>query len=96
MIKIVAKCPVQAEKVEAFKAMAKELVEKSAAEDGNVYYTLNADKNDPTLLAFMECWKDQEAIDIHGETEHFTRILPQLAAMCTGDMMVETYNEVEF
>ena len=38
MIKIVAKMLVKVDKVEEFKATARELVEKSRAEAGNIFY----------------------------------------------------------
>lgn len=94
MIKIVAKMNVQADKVEDFKAMAVELVAKSREEEGNIAYSLNQSVSDPTVLAFIEYWRDQEAIDIHNATEHFTRILPKLAEMCTGAPDIALFNEV--
>ena len=48
MIKIVAKMLVRADKVEEFKAVAKELVEKSRAEAGNVFYSLNVSTTNAT------------------------------------------------
>lgn len=96
MIKIVAKMPVKAECVNAFKAEAKRLVEGSSAEAGNLSYSLNVSKDCPTLFAIIECWKDQAAIDFHNNTEHFTTILPKLAGMCEGEVSVELFDEVEF
>jgi len=96
MIKIVAKMLVKADKVEEFKATAKELVEKSRAEAGNVFYSLNMSTTNPRLLAFIECWKDQAAIDIHNATEHFTGILPKLGEMCEEGQPVDLFTEVEY
>ena len=96
MIKIVAKLLVKADKVEEFKAAARELVENSRAEAGNVFYSLNVSATNPRLLAFIECWKDQEAIDIHNATEHFTGILPKLGEMCEEGQPVELFTEVEY
>ena len=96
MIKIVAKMLVKADRVEEFKATAKELVEKSRAEAGNVFYSLNVSTTNPRLLAFIECWKDQEAIDIHNATEHFTGILPKLGEMCEEGQPVDLFTEVEY
>jgi quinol monooxygenase YgiN len=96
MIKIVAKMPVKADKVEEFKSTAKELVEKSAAEAGNISYSLNVSTEDPTLFAIVEFWKDQAAIDFHNGTEHFTGILPKLAEMCDGDIAIDHFNQIEF
>lgn len=94
MIKIVAKMYVKPECVDAFKTQAKELVEKSAAEEGNVSYSLNQSKADPCTLAFIEFWKDQAAIDTHNATEHFTRILPILGGMCAKAPEIELFEEI--
>lgn len=95
MLKIVAKVKVKASEVENFKAMAKELVEKSRAEAGNVSYALNESVDDPATLAFIEFWKDQDAIDTHNATEHFTTIFPKLAELREGDFSVEVFKELE-
>jgi quinol monooxygenase YgiN len=96
MIKIVAKMPVNPEKIEEFKQTAKDLVTESAAESGNVSYSLNVSKDDPTLFAIMETWKDQEAIDFHNATKHFTELLPKLAEMCVGDIAIDLFDEIVF
>lgn len=96
MIKIIAKMTAKNGQAENLKAAAKELVEKSATEAGNISYTLNVNKADPNQFAIMECWKDQAAIDFHNNTEHFTGILPKIAGLCDGDMTVDLFDEVEF
>ena len=96
MIKIVAVMKVKAECVDTFKSLAKELVEKSRAEEGNVSYSLTELIGDPATLAFIEIWKDQTAIDIHNATEHFTGILPKLAELCESSQPVNLFTEVEF
>jgi quinol monooxygenase YgiN len=96
MIKIVAKMPVKEELKEQFVATAKELVEKSAAEAGNISYSLNASLENPNVFAMIEIWKDQAAIESHNNTEHFTGILPKLADMCAGEITIDQYEEVEY
>ena len=54
MIKIVAVMKVKAECVDTFKALTKELAEKSREEEGNVSYSLKELIGDPTTLAFIE------------------------------------------
>ena len=96
MIKIVACMKVKAECLDTFKTLAKELVEKSRAEEGNVSYSLNELIGDPATLAFIEIWKDQAAIDTHNATEHFTSILPKLAALCESAQPANLFTEVGF
>lgn len=96
MIKIFAEMTVKAECLATFKSLARELVEKSAAEEGNVSYSLNESLEDPCVLAFFEIWKDQAAIDSHNATEHFTTILPKLQELCAGGEPVKLFKEVQF
>lgn len=94
MIKIFAKLVLRPECVEHFQTIAKELVEKSLAEEGCVTYSLNRSKADPNTFAFIEIWKDQEAIDIHNASEHFTRIVPQFDALLAQPTPAEFFEQV--
>ena len=96
MIKIVARMLVKEGMVEQFKKTAEELVKKSQAEEGCIFYSLNVSVNNPRLLAFVENWKDQDAINIHNNTEHFKTILPQLTAMCEEGYPADFLTEVEY
>lgn len=96
MYKIVARLSVKKDKIEEFKETAKELIQKSSAEEGNVFYTLNQDTQDEQKFAFIECWKDEEAMKIHGASEHFTRIFPILSEMAESSGPNDFYKEVEF
>ena len=96
MIKIVAKMVVREDAIGQFHALAKELVEKSSAEEGNVSYSLNQSVTDPKIHAFIEIWKDQAAIDSHNKTEHFTAILPKLAELTTDPQPVDLFTEVSW
>lgn len=64
MIKITAKSIVKSGAREEFIATARELVENSRAEAGNVSYHLYEDIDDPNILTFIEEWKDQAAVDV--------------------------------
>ena len=96
MIKIIARRVVRPENIEQYEALARELVEKSQAEAGNVSYTLNKSTADPKVHTFIEIWKDQAAIDFHNDTEHFTRIVPQLRPMRESSDPVELFTEVRW
>ena len=94
MIKIVAKIVVQEDKIEEFQKMVAELVEKSQAEEGNVSYSLNQSTQDKCQHAFIEIWKDNDAIEKHNASEHFTTILPKLGEMASEPLTVDLYTEV--
>lgn len=94
MIKIVAKNIVIPAKKQTFIETAKELVEKSRMEEGCIAYSLHEDMNDGNILTFIEQWKDQEAIDLHNQSEHFTSIVPKLGELSVGAGEVNLYKEV--
>lgn len=95
MIYIVAKNRVKPECIGKFKEIAAELVKKSQAEKGCIFYKLCEDINDPGTLTFIECWESQEIIDKHNASEHFTRLVPQLGPLCavTEKSGVSIYKE---
>lgn len=95
MIKIVAKNLIKEGMEEEFKKVVRELVEKSSAEEGNIFYSINQSLDNPREFAFIECWRDQAAIDIHNATEHFQRIVPITQTMSEGGS-VEFYQEIEY
>ena len=95
MIKIVSKNLINEDKIEEFKSLMKELVEKSSAEEGNIHYSLNVSRENPRMFAFIEIWRDQEAIDKHNATEHFRRLVPMMRSM-REDSQLDIFTDVEF
>ena len=95
MIKIVSINLMKEEKIEEFKSLMKELVEKSSAEEGNIHYSLNVSRENPRMFAFIELWRDQEAIDKHNATEHFQRLVPMMRSM-REDSELDIFTDVEF
>ena len=91
MIAIVAKHLIKPECLDTYHALAQELAEASQKEAGCVFYHSVQSEADPREHVFMECWKDREAIDIHNATGHFTRIVPQFAALFDGPEDVKLY-----
>ena len=95
MIKIVAKARIKADKIEDFKAAAKELVLGSRAEEGNVSYSLNMNVKDPQEFAIIEMWKDPAAIEAHKKAPHFTGTGPKIAACAEAPMTLDVFTEIE-
>lgn len=71
MIAICAPLVLQEGKLEEAIQALTPMIEQSRAEEGNISYQLFQSNDDPNTVMFIEFWKDQEAIDIHGQTEHF-------------------------
>lgn len=92
MIAIVARQIIKKSALAEYDALVKELVEKSRQEEGNVSYVNVQDRDDERIRIFLELWKDQDAIDIHNATPHFTRIIPQLGELFDGPEDVKLYD----
>ena len=85
----------QKDQLEKFTALAKELIMKSRAEEGNLSYSINVSLDDPCLFTFVEVWRDQKAFDIHNRTPHFTGIFPQIHVMSDKATPPTFYTELE-
>ena len=79
MIKVTASNYVKAECVEEYLAIVKELVEKTNALDkGCIKYELCKNVNDPQSFVMLEEWEDQESLNNHMKSEHFTGLVPKM------------------
>lgn len=95
MIVIIAKSTIKKEHLDEYKNLVRELVDKSQKEEGNISYLLHQDIKNPQNFVIIEKWKDQEAIDFHNKSEHFTRIVPMLGKLREFSE-VSFYEEVSF
>lgn len=78
MIHIIAKVTIQEEHISTYITLAQDLINKSQLEEGCIEYDLYQDIEDKTVLSFIEKWSSMEAIQAHGQTEHYLSILPKL------------------
>ena len=93
-IRIVARDHFKTECVEDALKLIKELVSLTRTEKGNILYTYCQDTSTPDTFAMFEVWESQEAMASHLASEHFTRIIPQLAEKLAEPTRLETYNEL--
>jgi len=94
MITIIAKSIVKKEMKEQFKEKAAELVDLSNKEEGCISYNLYENMENNNIMAFIEEWKDKEAIRLHNNTEHFKTIVPELAKFREGKPEINLYKTV--
>lgn len=83
IVKTVCDIWVKADKRNDFLTLAKELAEKSAAEDGCIEYRLFVDREDDYHFVIVEEWENMERVEAHRQTEHFTRIMPAVGGCVT-------------
>ena len=80
MLKVIAEDFIKPEAVEIVLPLYRELVAKTRQEALCIAYDLFEDRKDPGHFIFIEEWPDRAALDIHCQTEHFIRLVPQINA----------------
>lgn len=78
MLKLIAEDFIQIDKIEIVLPLYKELIEKTKLEQGCIAYDLFHDLKNNGHFVFIEEWQDRNALDIHINSEHFQRLVPQI------------------
>jgi len=91
MIKVVAKMILSPEAKESALPILDELIATTVQEEGCVNYNFCQDNEKSDHFAIIETWETQEALDVHSNSEHFARLVPQLADLATGDIQIFAY-----
>jgi len=79
MLKIIAKSFIKDNELEKAIKLYKELVEETLLEDGCISYELFQDINNKNMLVIVEEWQNEKYFEAHKNSEHFTRIVPQIS-----------------
>lgn len=78
MVKVIATFSVQADNLDIFLTLAKELVGTTVREEGCISYGMLQDVNNPGKLIMVEEWESRDALDKHLASTHFTTLVPQM------------------
>lgn len=76
MLKLIAEDYIKLEHLETVKPLYRELVEKTQLEPDCLSYNLFVDQKDPGHFIFIEEWPNELALEMHCNSEHFTRLVP--------------------
>ncbi|ENX33641.1 hypothetical protein F889_02304 [Acinetobacter colistiniresistens] len=77
-LKLIAEDFIQPEHIEMVLPLYQELVEKTRTEAGCIAYDLYHDHKLQGHFVFIEEWIDRAALDLHVQSEHFQRLVPQI------------------
>ncbi|WP_116769744.1 putative quinol monooxygenase [Maribacter litoralis] len=94
MIKVLAKNFAKENKIDKILELAKELVEKTVKEVGCIKYEMYQNKKEPTELIMLEEWETEEDLNNHMSSEHFIRIVPQMAEYLRKKAEINIYKKV--
>lgn len=95
MLGIVAKLPVQEDKVDEAIELFKDLMVKVAEEEGTLAYTLNREQKNPNTIVIMERYKDKDALDAHSSTPHFKEFSGKIGAYLAGKPEITILDEIQ-
>lgn len=94
MITIIAKCKAVEGGADKLKELALNLVNESRKESGNISYDFYEEIESPLKFTFIECWKDQQAIDIHNASSHFISFGEKASSLFDGALDIALYNKI--
>lgn len=92
MISIVAKFTIKEGEESNFIALINNLGDASRAEEGCIEYILHKDLEKPLTYCLIEKWKDQDAVDFHNNTQHFTNAVPKIGKI--AQIEIDVYEPV--
>ena len=82
MIRVIATFIVEPSKIDEFTQLATEMVTITREEKGCAQYDLAQSVDEANRMVIIEGWQTQEDLDAHSAAEHFTRLVPQIGALC--------------
>jgi|AntRauTorckE6833_2_1112554.scaffolds.fasta_scaffold191802_1 quinol monooxygenase YgiN len=94
MISVIAYLHVKPEKREEAVKAAEELINQVKNEKGTLYYSFNADDNDPETFVFIEKYKDMDSLKLHGQTEYFSEFMKKAQVFSSKPPEIKTYTEI--
>ncbi|WP_346857460.1 putative quinol monooxygenase [uncultured Draconibacterium sp.] len=86
MISIIAKFTVNEGEEQNFLALTKDLIQASQAEAGCIEYDLHKNIKEARTYCMIEKWKDQDAVDFHNNTPHFTSAVPKIVEIAQAEI----------
>ena len=93
-MKMVVRRLIKEGQIDEVKKIYEELVTLTRKENGCISYRLFQDITNPRLLALIEEWKSDEALDLHLQTEHFKRLVPKLNELTEKKYDPEKYSQL--
>jgi quinol monooxygenase YgiN len=89
-IGVIARIPIQDGKAEEFEAFFTDLARQVRAnEPGNIAYQLTKSRTEPNTYKVLEIYRDQDALEAHGKSDHFRAAGPKWAGVLAGRPEVE-------
>ena len=77
--------------VEAFRSLALRMTTTAQSSDGCAFLDVAQDIGDPATFCLVEGWRDQAALDAHGASEDFQKMLKEAGALKVVGRVIDVY-----
>jgi len=94
MVAIIAKLPIQEDKIDQAKELFKDMLKNVSTEEGTLAYTINVSKKEPNTIVVMERYKDEAALGAHSSTPHFKEFSGKLGGVLAGKPEISILDEI--
>ena len=94
MIHLTAAFHAKPEHTSTLKQALEAMLVPTRNEEGCVRYQLFQDKDNASHFVFQEQFKDQQAFDLHGKTEHFSLLISQIDNLLECEPKLAFFNEL--
>ena len=95
-IGVIAKLKIQDGKAEEFENIFRELsTAVRANEPGNNFYGLHKSRDEENTYVVLEQYKDQDALDAHGKSDHFRTIGARMGGCLAGRPEIQYLDAVD-
>lgn len=91
MIRIIATFLIKPECVGEALELGRELVTETRKEKGCIQYDLIQALDNPGKVVVVENWESPEALSAHSNSEHYKRLVPAIAGLCSQPPAVDKY-----
>ncbi|MEJ8305817.1 putative quinol monooxygenase [Saccharibacillus sacchari] len=68
------------------------LIAASQAEEGNIAYDLHKAVSQENVYTMVEVWRDQEAVGLHNNSEHFTAFAATAKEYLTAPLEIKAFD----
>ena len=94
MVIVTAKISAKAGSEKELEAVFRDMVEKVAAEEGTLAYSLHRSRDDAGRFMFYEKYQDAEALKRHSSTSHFKAMSQAIRPLVAAPPEIEIYEEL--
>ncbi|MFM2475642.1 putative quinol monooxygenase [Celerinatantimonas sp. MCCC 1A17872] len=93
-IRVIALAHAKEGQSDALKQAFIQIIDKVRQEDGCLGYQFHVDQSNPNQFLMDEIWRDQAALDKHGQTDYFLSMIKAIEPLVAEPLEVRQFSPV--